>query len=144
MGYTVAQVTMTVDMVIVYKDHLLLIERRKWPYQGMWALPGGKLDEGESLEQAAARELYEETGVGGIPLLQVHTYSDPGRDPRGRYVSVAYAAVLPHEIAIQAGDDATSADWFPIDHLPLLAFDHARIVHETLAHLHHSERLNAL
>ena len=76
---------------------MLLIQRKNDPFAGSWALPGGFVDEGENLEQAAARELQEETSVDptSVPLVQVGAYGDPGRDPRGWTVSVAYCAVVP-------------------------------------------------
>ena len=83
---------------------MLLIQRKNDPFAGSWALPGGFVDEGENLEQAAARELQEETSVDptSVPLVQVGAYGDPGRDPRGWTVSVAYCAVVPSsEMGVQ-------------------------------------------
>lgn len=96
---------------------LLLIQRGEHPYMNHWALPGGFLRSDETLEQAAARELAEETGVTGCRLRPVGTYSDPARDPRGRVVSCAYTANLPHDSAgILSGDDALDARWFTVSH----------------------------
>ncbi len=131
-------VTLTVDMVLLSTDQrLLLIKRRKWPFADMWALPGGKLNLGESLEEAAARELCEETGVQGVALRQFHTYSDPQRDPRGHFVSTVYIAKFnASSMTIQAGDDAKEARWFPVTQLPTpLAFDHSTIISDVLASL---------
>lgn len=133
-----ASVTLTVDIVLLTSEqHVLLIKRRKWPFQDCWALPGGKLHPGdESLEQAAARELREETGVQGLTLRQFRTYSNPGRDPRGYYVSTVYVARLEaSDMTVQAGDDAKDARWFHVAHLPSLAFDHSTIVSDILADL---------
>ncbi len=109
---------------------LLLIQRGNPPFQGQWALPGGFVDMDETLETAVVRELREETGVDGIELEQLAAYGDPGRDPRGRTISVVFAGVVDAERAMEAkgGDDAAYAAWHPITDLPELAFDHDRIV----------------
>ncbi|MEU1668563.1 NUDIX hydrolase [Streptomyces sparsogenes] len=111
-------------------SHVLLIQRDWPPHQGEWALPGGHADKGETSRQAAARELPEETGVyvNAARLHQIAVFDDPDRDPRGRYVTVAYLAVVPTGTPIEAGDDARTARWWPLDALPDLAFDHADIL----------------
>ncbi|MCP9213309.1 NUDIX domain-containing protein [Streptomyces sp. NEAU-Y11] len=117
----------TADVVLLAADHVLLIERGWEPFAGAWALPGGHVDSGESSLAAAARELEVETGI-TVPdadLRQVGAYDAPSRDPRGRYVTVAYTATLPATVPPSAGDDATAARWWPLDALPDLAFDHA-------------------
>jgi len=114
---------------------LLLIRRQHPPYAGHWALPGGFVAIDEPLEQAAARELAEETGVRDIYLEQLYTFGRPDRDPRERVVSVAYFALLPEASAgvdVRAGSDAGAVGWFPVRDLPPLAFDHEAIVE--LAH----------
>lgn len=103
---------------------ILLVERR-WPPLG-WALPGGHVDAGESCESAALRELQEETGLAGRLLYQMHTYSDPRRDPRQPTASVVYVADAAGEPA--GGDDARQARFWPLDALPDLCFDHVVIV----------------
>lgn len=123
----------TVDAVVFQlqqeRYHVLLIERRNAPFAGFWALPGGFVDMEETLEQAAARELEEETGITGVSLEQIRAFSAPHRDPRGRNICVAFAGTLhdPGQIP-QGSDDAADARWFPIDALPALAFDHQEIV----------------
>jgi len=129
-----------VDMVIftLGEDDLqvLLIKRGYPPFQGMWAIPGGFVDIDEGLEEAANRELFEETGLEGIHLEQLYTFGEPGRDPRMRVISVAYFAVVPQtEARIRAGDDASAAAWHSMNHLPDLAFDHARILDYGLTRL---------
>ncbi len=107
---------------------LLLIRRRNEPFAGCWALPGGFVDPGETVEQAAARELIEETGLQPATLRQLKVFSGPGRDPRGRVISVAFAAEVIDGPAGRAGDDAAELGWFPPDRLPPLAFDHEAII----------------
>jgi 8-oxo-dGTP diphosphatase len=123
----------TTDVVVftVRADrlHLLLVRRRNPPFQGQWALPGGFLDIGEDLDACAQRELEEETGVSGVYLEQLFTFGRPGRDPRERVISVTYFALVPAQrISPRAASDAAEVDWFAIDRLPELAFDHAEIV----------------
>jgi len=128
-------VTLTVDIVLLSSDQrILLIKRLHWPFKDMWALPGGKLNPGsESLEEAAERELCEETSVQGIALKQFHTYSDPQRDPRGHFISTVYIAYLDAAtVRVQAGDDAKDAKWFSLSDLPALAFDHGTIIRDVL------------
>ncbi|MFF7139411.1 MULTISPECIES: NUDIX domain-containing protein [Streptomyces] len=120
----------TADVVLLAAGHVLLIERGWDPFKGRWALPGGHVDERETSLAAAVRELEEETGitVPAADLRQVGAFDAPGRDPRGRYVSVAYTATLPTPLRPTAGDDATAARWWPLNALPDLAFDHADIL----------------
>ena len=122
----------TVDIVLFTirdrKLHLLLIKRLAKPFENRYALPGGFVHEDESLDAAATRELREETGVDRVYLEQLYTFGDPKRDPRGRVVTVAYYALVPHNQSLQAGTDASDAAWFPVTDLPPLAFDHRKIV----------------
>jgi 8-oxo-dGTP diphosphatase len=123
----------TVDLVIftIRQDRLdvLLIERALPPFEGRWALPGGFIRDGESLEQAALRELEEETGVRDVYLEQLYTFGDPGRDPRGRVVTVAYYALIAADTAqLVASTDARAARWWSVAKHPRLAFDHDRIL----------------
>jgi len=109
--------------------NVLLIKRGNYPYEGKWALPGGFVDMDENLEDAAARELREETGVSGVALKQFRAFGDVGRDPRSRNISVIYhALVKPDEVALKPGDDASDARWFPAYDLPDTAFDHDMII----------------
>ncbi|MFK4542054.1 8-oxo-dGTP diphosphatase [Streptomyces tendae] len=125
----------TVDLAVLTLRagalHALLVERGQEPYAGRWALPGGFLLPEESAEAAARRELAEETGladVTGLHLEQLRTYSEPGRDPRMRVVSVAFAALLPDAPEPHGGGDAAEARWVPYDEARGLAFDHDRIL----------------
>jgi 8-oxo-dGTP diphosphatase len=111
--------------------HVLLVERGQEPYAGRWALPGGFLRPDESAERAARRELGEETGltdVTGLHLEQLRTYSEPGRDPRMRVVSVAFAALLPDAPEAHGGGDAAQARWTRYEAVRDLAFDHDQIL----------------
>ncbi|QHZ00338.1 Bifunctional NMN adenylyltransferase/Nudix hydrolase (plasmid) [Streptomyces sp. S4.7] len=125
----------TADVVAITPDgNVLLIERDWPPHQGEWALPGGHVDVGEKSLDAAVRELFEETGVSvdGRQLRQIGAYDRADRDPRGRYVTVAYLAVVPAGTPIVAGDDARTASWWPLNALPPMAFDHADILADAL------------
>ncbi|MFT3874296.1 MAG: NUDIX domain-containing protein [Nocardioides sp.] len=136
--YPIFYVTADVAIFTISDDELcvLLIRRGSAPHRGSLALPGGFVDPGEDLIEAARRELEEETGVTGVVLEQLGTYGTPRRDPRGRVVSVAHLAVLPEPVQAHAGDDAADVRWVPI--APLLAgrrriaFDHRRILTDAL------------
>jgi 8-oxo-dGTP diphosphatase len=114
--------------------HVLLIKRGWPPYAGRWALPGGHVDVGEEIDHAARRELLEETGIDVADLDLVGVYAAPGRDPRGRYVTWAYASWLTDQPQATAGDDARDARWWPLaDALARpLAFDHRRIIRDAV------------
>ena len=136
----VVPVAVTVDCVIFGYDEgdlkVLLIQRALPPFEGRWALPGGFLRPGEDLDEAARRELREETGVREVYLEQLYTFGAPPRDPRRRVVTVAYFALVKlddHEV--RAATDAREAAWFSVHDVPGLAFDHADILavaHERL------------
>ncbi|MFN2462694.1 MAG: NUDIX domain-containing protein [Candidatus Dormibacteria bacterium] len=134
---------LTVDIVLLTvrqgRLSVLLVRRRSDPFGGDWALPGGFVDPGEDIEAAATRELAEETGLDqlpdGIHLEQLRTYGKPGRDPRGRTVSVAHLGLLADQPSVKAGDDAADARFWPIEDLagddgPTLAFDHDEILRD--------------
>lgn len=113
----------------------LLIKRKTSPFKGQWALPGGFVKKNEALDKAALRELKEETSLSNVYLEQLYTFGDPGRDPRGRVVTVSYLGLLDNLPAVKGGTDAIDAKWFPITELPDLAFDHKKILDYSLARL---------
>jgi len=132
--YSYPRPMLTVDIVVFQRTarhiEVLLVHRAQEPFKNYWALPGGFVNMDEALKQSAARELEEETGLLALDLVQVHTYGDPDRDPRGRVISVVYAALLDGSTdhPIQPGSDAGDAGWFPLEELPKLAFDHQQII----------------
>lgn len=108
---------------------VLLIQRKSEPFKGRWAIPGGFVEEDETCDHAAIRELKEETGLIVNEIELVGIYSDPNRDPRQRVISSCYSTLIKKpETQVLGADDAEMADWFPIDHLPDLAFDHSHIL----------------
>jgi 8-oxo-dGTP diphosphatase len=118
------------------RPRLLLIRRKHDPYQGRWALPGGFVEIDEDLPEAVARELAEETGLKDVSLEQLRTFGRPGRDPRGRTITVAYFGIAEKDWdRIQAADDAEHVQWFDIEELPPMAFDHDEIVQCALERL---------
>lgn len=135
-------VWVAVDCVVFGLDapkadlRVLLIRRGVPPFKGGWALPGGFVHADESLEDAARRELHEEAGIEKVFLEQLYTFGEPGRDPRGRTVSVAYYALVNlNEHPPKASSDAAGATWTPVKELPKLAFDHGEILRIALARL---------
>ena len=138
--YEFPRAALTVDCVVFGFDHgdlkLMLIQRSLPPFQGGWALPGGFVRVEESLEDAALRELKEETGLEKVYLEQLYTFGAVDRDPRERVVTVAYYALVRLEhYQVQAATDAQSAAWFTLDDLPKLAFDHDKIIETARARL---------
>ena len=119
----------TTDCVIFGFDgmklNVLLIERGVEPYKGRWAFPGGFLNMDESADEGARRELKEETNLSAAYVEQFGTFSDPNRDPRERVITIAYFALVKLQ-DVKGGDDAAKAQWFPMDQIPQLAFDHDR------------------
>jgi len=113
---------------------VLLIQRKYEPFKNAWAIPGGFVMEGESLEQAVRRELVEETGINVQYLEQLYTFGEPGRDPRQHIVSIAYFALVKSSLfqQLNASTDAENAQWFNIDHLPVLAFDHQVVLSKAI------------
>ena len=139
-SYEYPRPALTVDCVVFGLDEndlkVLLIERGIEPFAGKWALPGGFVSPEESLEDAAIRELREETGVENVFLEQLYTVGDVKRDPRERVVTVAYYALVNlQEHAVEAATDANNAAWFELEDLPELAFDHNMILDMALKRL---------
>ena len=132
--------SVTVDVILVSpQNQVLLIRRAHPPFEGFWALPGGFVEPHEPLESAARRELWEETGARPAHMEQLYTFGDPGRDPRGWTVSVAYLAWPgaddKQNWRPRAASDAADARWFDLDDLPPLAFDHDQIIAHAVARL---------
>jgi 8-oxo-dGTP diphosphatase len=116
---------------------VLLIKRRREPYKNQWAVPGGFVGIDEELEDAAVRELYEETNLTGVRLEQLYTFGRCGRDPRGRQITIAFIGIAEKEVSkVKAGDDAAGVRWFDIEKLPEdLAFDHNEVLDYALSQL---------
>ena len=131
---TKQNIAVTTDCVIFSNEgkeqKLLLVQRRSDPFKGKWALPGGFLEEEETLEAGAKRELQEETGLQVENIKQLRAFGTPGRDPRGRTISIAFFGEVASEEEVKGADDAADARWFNIEDLPELAFDHSEIVKE--------------
>jgi 8-oxo-dGTP diphosphatase len=123
--------SVTADGVVVKAGKLLLIRRGRDPFKGAYALPGGFLEYGERAEDCIVREVKEETGLATEVVELVGLYSDPDRDPRGHFVTAVYRLKVVGG-RLKAGDDAESAEWVPLDDLPEFAFDHDRIVKDSL------------
>lgn len=144
MAYTYAypHPAVTTDVVVIRprreregtEAEVLLIRRGGEPYKGMYALPGGFLNEDEDCEECARRELREETGIEAERLTEVGTWSSPKRDPRERVISVVYATVV-GDVEPRAGDDAAEATFVSLKTLPKLAFDHEEMVRDALERL---------
>lgn len=132
--------SVTVDIVIfTIKDEelkVLLVKRDIEPFRNTWAIPGGFVRIRESLEEAAKRELEEETGVKNVYLEQLYTFGAPDRDPRGRVITVSYLALVNSDnLKLKATTDVSDARWFSVSKLPTLAFDHKRILDYALTRL---------
>lgn len=135
--YNYPRPCVTTDCLIFRKIgdiwHVLLIERGNEPFKGCWALPGGFLEMEEDLDTCAARELQEETGLTGIELHQLYAFGAPNRDPRHRTISVAYWGIDNSKQQAVGSDDAAEAQWFALEKLPSLAFDHEQILQKALS-----------
>jgi 8-oxo-dGTP diphosphatase len=144
------KLALTVDVIIfalrTHRLQVLLVRRVEPPFEGQWAIPGGFVHDEEALDQAACRELSEETGLDQLYLEQLYTYGEPQRDPRGRIVTVAYFALVPADAPIreEGRSDAAQAAWFPIDNLPPLAFDHNEILAYALRRLRYKLEYSAV
>ena len=121
----------TADCIVMTRDNqVLLIQRKNEPCRGQWAFPGGFMNIDETAETAAVRELQEETGItlSETDIFQVGAYTAVDRDPRERVITIAYLAEIDAPVPVKGSDDAARAQWFPLDALPPLAFDHAEIL----------------
>jgi len=141
--------SVTVDVAIFTlrqnQLQVLLILRKHWPFEDMWALPGGFVRIDESLETAARRELEEETGVRDVYLEQLYTFGHPDRDPRTRVITVAYfALVSSDQLELHADTDAADVGWFPATDPPPLAFDHADILSYAVTRLRYKLEYSAV
>ena len=125
------QPRISVDIIIKYKSGIVLIKRKNPPLG--WAIPGGFVEYGESLEHAAIREAKEETNLDVRLLKQLHAYSDPERDPRGHTISVVFLA--DGNGVLKSGDDAEHAEVFQTDNLPDMVFDHSKIISDSMPFL---------
>eukprot|EP00999_Lentomonas_sp_LEN2_P000258 NODE_1253_length_934_cov_28.879802_g1207_i0.p1 GENE.NODE_1253_length_934_cov_28.879802_g1207_i0~~NODE_1253_length_934_cov_28.879802_g1207_i0.p1 ORF type:complete len:180 (+),score=4.72 NODE_1253_length_934_cov_28.879802_g1207_i0:256-795(+) len=130
------QPSLTVDLVLFRwyrsKVEILLIKRKQAPFKDCWALPGGFVAKGETAEEAAYRELQEETSLVASSLVPLTLFDEPGRDPRGWTISMAYWSIVKSKNNVKAGTDAKEAQWFSIKQLPALSFDHGKIIDYTL------------
>lgn len=129
--YKYPRPAVTADCVVITREaepKVLLIQRAIEPYKGCWAFPGGFMNMDETTEQCAIRELEEETGLKLDTMHQIGAYSKVDRDPRGRTITVAYLAIIDKPVQVNGQDDAAKAEWFPINNLPHLAFDHQEIM----------------
>jgi 8-oxo-dGTP diphosphatase len=122
---------LTVDALIIYEEKIVLIKRKNLPYEGMFALPGGFVDIGETVEEAVVREAKEETNLDIDIVRLLGVYSDPKRDPRGHTVSVCFIAEGHGDL--KAGDDAGDVGLFDIYNMPELAFDHKKIIEDAIS-----------
>ena len=141
--------SVTVDVVIFTLREgslqVLLVRRRRPPWEGMWAIPGGMIGREEALEAAALRTLEEETGLGDVFLEQLYTFGDPGRDARGRVITVSYFAVVPgSDVVPSAAENGERVQWWPVDELPPLAFDHGEILRYALTRLRYKLEYTAV
>ncbi len=134
--YTYPRPMVTVDALVFAgagdEKQVLLIYRKNPPFQEKWALPGGFVDMGEDLVDAVARELREETGLNLSGFKQLKAFGKPGRDPRGRNISIVFFKHIGEPLIPTAGDDADKARWFKVNDLPDLAFDHDDIIQQGL------------
>lgn len=120
---------------------ILLVQRRDQPFRSMWALPGGFLEMEETLEETARRELLEETGIRAGELIRFETYDKPGRDPRGRTITQVFVMIWNEEMGLpEAGSDAAALQWFSLDKLPALAFDHLEIITDVIQTIRKGDR----
>jgi len=134
--YEYARPAVTADIAVLRLENvpeILLVQRKDPPFQGMWALPGGFMEMEETLEEAARRELLEETSVSADELIRFDTYDQPGRDPRGRTITQVFVLLWNKGMGMpEAGSDAKSLAWHELTALPELAFDHDHIIGDVI------------
>lgn len=133
--YKYPRPAVTADCIVITREaepKVLLIQRGNHPFKGCWAFPGGFMNMDETTEQCAIRELEEETGLRLSKIQQIGAYSKVDRDPRGRTITVAYLALIDAPVTVTGQDDAAKAQWFSIDALPPLAFDHEEIMQDAI------------
>jgi len=134
--YTYPRPGVTADVAVlrlVDEPEILLVQRKDSPFKNMWALPGGFMEMEETLEEAARRELLEETGIKAGELIRFDTYDKPGRDPRGRTITQVFVMIWNEDMGIpEAGSDAKTVTWYGLHELPDLAFDHNLIIRDVL------------
>lgn len=138
-SYKYPRPALTADCIVFARKEpdfrVLLVQRANEPYKGKWAFPGGFMNMDETTEEAARRELKEETGLIVDDISQIGTFDRVDRDPRGRVITVAYFVVIEGIREVKGGDDAAVARWFSIGNLPELAFDHQEIMEVALRKL---------
>ncbi len=134
MGYKSPSIT--ADGILLKNQQILLVKRKNQPFKGKWALPGGFVEYEEKTEDTVIREVLEETGLKTKINQLAGVYSDPGRDPRGHTITVAYILdIIGGELV--AGDDASDVKFFNVKELPDLSFDHSKIINEVLQRFYH-------
>ncbi len=138
-AYDYPRPAVTVDLIVCAlvenERKILLIKRAREPFKDSWAFPGGFVDENEDLIDAAHRELEEETGLLNLELKQLGAFGKPGRDPRGHTISIVFGTEIHGTLPALAGDDAAETQWFSLNSLPPLAFDHDEIISTVLSDL---------
>ncbi len=134
--YDYPKPAVTSDVAVLRLEEIpeiLLVERKNPPFEGRWALPGGFMEIEETLEEAARRELMEETGIKAGELIRYESYDVPGRDPRGRTITQVFILIWKEEMGKpKANSDAREAKWFDLTQLPQLAFDHGKIIEDVI------------
>ena len=136
----------TTDCIVFTREEndfkILLIQRRNEPCKGQWAFPGGFMNIDETAEEAARRELQEETGLRIDKLFQIGAFTKVDRDPRERVITIAFYTFVEVPQTVNGGDDAARAEWFPLKHLPILAFDHADILAKACQIISHQHNID--
>ena len=142
--YKYPRPAVTADIAVLRLETLpeiLLIQRKDAPFRQLWALPGGFMEMEETLEEAARRELLEETGIRAGELIRFDTYDEPKRDPRGRTITQVFVMIWEEEMGRpKAGSDASTLQWFGLNELPKLAFDHKQIVSDVIRMIQEGSR----